>query len=187
MQSSASAEWKVRASLREATAAVHERLHQAPPFLAIAQQRLGRCEYADLLGTIARFHFTIAAGLRLDGARQELLRDDLRALGVPLPTPVGWPAPATAAAKLGSAYVVEGSALGGKVIYRQLDYLFGPSVGGRRFFRGSASDAERWRSLCRRLEVEGQGDGALDELIAGARRAFSLFQALLVEPAYARA
>ena len=179
-----SAEWKVRRALREATGAVHERLHEAPPFAAIAEERLSLGGYTDLLRKIAAFHFTVAPDLELDEDRRELLSRDLGTLGAAAAGRIDWSAPQSPAARLGCSYVVEGSSLGGKVIYRQLDYLFGESAGGRRFFRGTPSDGARWRSLCQRLEGEGREPGALDEMIAGAQRAFALFEQL-VAPAHA--
>lgn len=184
MKGYGSADWKVRRALRDATGAVHERLHEAPPFLAIAEQRLSLPGYTDLLRKIAAFHFTVAADLELDEGRRELLSRDLGALGTGAASRVDWSASPSHAARLGCSYVVEGSSLGGKLIYRQLDYLFGESAGGRRFFRGSPSDGARWRLLCQRLEGEGRKPDALDEMIAGAQRTFALFEQL-VAPAHA--
>jgi heme oxygenase len=169
----------VRGALRDATGAVHQRLHEARPFAAIAEARLGLEGYRDLLGKIAAFHFTVGAELEVNPHRRQLLMQDLDALGTASADRVHWTAPATGAARLGCAYVVEGSAIGGKIIYRQLDYLFGQRPQGRLFFRGSLSDGARWRSLCRQLEVEGREPGALAEMIAGATGAFALFEQLV--------
>jgi heme oxygenase len=179
MQGRSSRQRKVRKALREATGAVHERLHQAPPFAAIANQQLDVSGYTALLERIAAFHFTVRRDLELDSARSQLLAADLEVLGWPAPQPLRWNFPEAASAKLGMAYVVEGSSLGGKVIYRQLDYLFGRSVAGRRFFRGSAADGPRWQTLCRHLEAEGQTSQAVDEIIAGATATFALFEHLV--------
>ena len=84
--------------------------------------------------------------------------------------------------QLGWAYVVEGSSLGGKVIYRQLDYLFHRSAAGRLFFRGSPADSHCWQALCHDLEARGQTAKALDEMIFGARAAFALFERVLTLP-----
>lgn len=172
----------VRAILRHATDAVHERLHQAEPFAAIAYRRLSRAGYAELLGRIAAFHFTIDA--EPGESRRALLSADLDALAAPPPPRLAWNAPASRAGRLGCAYVVAGSSLGGRVIYRQLDYLFGDSPEGRSFFRGSPADGARWRALCSRLEAEGAVPGAVDRMIAGAEAAFALFERA-IEPAYA--
>ena len=180
MQGRSSAKSKVRSALREATGAVHERLHQTPAFAAIANQQLDVAGYTALLGRIAAFHFTVGRDLETDNARPQLLAVDLDVLGAPAPQPVRWSFPKNVWGRLGIAYVVEGSSLGGRVIYRQLDYLFGHSTAGRQFFRGSASDVPRWQALCRLLEAEGQTHRAVDEMIAGATAAFALFEQLVV-------
>ena len=173
------ASWKVRGALRDATGAVHERLHQAPPFAALANQQLDVGAYTELLRRIALFHVTVSRDLESGRARTRLLAQDLEALGARVPRPVAWSPPTSASARLGLAYVVEGSSLGGKLIYRQLDYLFGRSAEGRRFFRGSPSDGGRWQALCRNLEAEGRAAGTVEEMIGGARAAFALFEQLV--------
>jgi heme oxygenase len=165
--------------LRQATEEVHQRLHEAAPFAAIARQELAKDAYADLLRKIAAFHFAVSPALDLDGARPRLLARDLQALGAPAPLPADWHAPQGENARLGCAYVVQGSGLGGKVIYRQLDYLFGASAEGRRFFAGYPTDGARWRSLCDRIERAGEELEALDSMIAGALQAFSFFERLV--------
>lgn len=177
----------MRAALREATGAIHERLHQARPFAALAGQQLDVRGYTDLLRGIAAFHFTVGPGLALDDSRGRRLAQDLEALGSPAPIPLDWSAPETAAARLGWTYVVEGSSLGGKLIYRQLDYLFGDSIQGRCFFKGSASDRIRWQMLCDRLEAAGRTSGAVDEMVGGANDAFGLFEQALLAPVAAHA
>ena len=171
--------------LRDATDAAHERLHQAEPFAAIAAERLSRAGYTDLLARIAAFHFTIdTPAPDPEDTRRALLKADLDTVRAPAPAPLAWSAPPSRAGRLGCAYVVAGSALGGKVIYRQLDYLFGDSPDGRRFFRGASGDGARWRALCDRLETEGAEAGAVDRMIAGAKAAFALFERS-IEPAHA--
>jgi heme oxygenase len=180
MQGRNRARSEVRAALRDATGAVHERLHRAPPFEAIANQQLDLGEYTEFLGRIAAFHFTVSQDLELDNARPQMLAEDLEELGCSAPQPVRWSFPKTRTARLGMAYVVEGSSLGGKVIYRQLDYLFGRFAAGRQFFLGSASDGPRWHALCCELEAEGQKAEAVDEMVAAATAAFALFEQLVV-------
>jgi heme oxygenase (biliverdin-IX-beta and delta-forming) len=176
------AKWKVRTALREATGAVHERLHQARPFTALMNKQLDVSGYTDLLRRIAAFHFTVGPELGLDDARGKLLAQDLDVLGSSAPARLSWRSPQSRAARLGWAYVVEGSSLGGKVIYRQLDYLFGDSAQGRCFFKGSGVDRIRWQMLCHRLEAEGRNFGAVGEMIGGANDAFELFEQALLSP-----
>lgn len=173
--------WPVRSALRKATGGVHERLHRAEPFGALARGELGRAAYLELLSTFSIFHATVSASLGLDEDRRIRLARDLEYLGGRQQPPVAWSPPASTAGRLGSAYVVEGSSLGGKIIYRQLDYLFGAKPDGRRFFQGTDADAGRWRSLCQRIETVGQDGEARDEMIAGASSTFALFEKL-IEP-----
>lgn len=179
MQERSSAKWKVRSTLREATGAVHERLHRAPPFAAIADRQLDLAGYTELLAQIAAFHFTVGREFDRGDERRQMLSRDLEILGSPAPQRLRWNSPTTGSAGLGVAYVVEGSSLGGKVIYRQLDYLFGHSAAGRHFFRGSTSDRQRWQALCRDLEAEGQNPDAIQEIIDGAAAAFAFFEQLI--------
>lgn len=179
---SVSGQSKALSALRAATGAIHERMHQARPFAALAKGQLSITGYAGLLEKIATFHLTVRPGLDVDEARLALLARDLDALGSPMPCALPEVSPASAAAKLGWVYVVEGSALGGKVIFRQLDYLFGSSPEGRRFFRGSGSTSRRWRALCQELEVRGDQRDGLAELTRGAQQAFALFEEIVVRP-----
>ena len=172
---------KVRRTLSEATSGIHERLHRAAPFGAIAAKRLDLDGYRKLLGKIAAFHFAVGPALKLSAARRGLLSQDLDAVDGASPPPIRWDPPETPAGRLGCAYVVEGSTLGGKILFRQLDYLFGAATLGRSFFRGTPADGARWGALCVALETHGQEPEALDAMIAGARDTFALFERL-IEP-----
>ena len=180
MQGRGTGKWRVRSALRAATGAVHERLHQAPPFAAIADRQLDVRGYADLLARIAAFHFTVAQDDETGDVRRRLLMRDLKGLGSAAPGRLPWTPPKSGPGRLGWAYVLEGSSVGGKIIYRQLDYLFGNSPVGRLFFRGSATDGARWQALCRDLEAEGRTDRAVDEIVGGATAAFALFEQVVV-------
>lgn len=179
-----------RLALRAATHVVHERLHEAPAFRAIVDRRLDRRGYARLLGRLLAFHravdtliaqgraalgFGDAAG---NGARIGRLEADLAYLG-------GGKVPSVPAATgddgqaAGCLYVVEGSVLGGKLIHRQLYYLFAANEDGRSFFAGAADDGARWRDLCGRLDAYGAPPGRLAAMTAGAAAAFALFEACL--------
>lgn len=108
--------------------------------------------------------------------RQRLLADDLASLGAPAPAdePFAWALPSPAGL-YGALYVAEGSALGGRVIARQLDYLFGTSPQGRTFFLGASDTGPRWRRFVDTLTQE-YDEPALPELVAGAEAAFALFE-----------
>lgn len=166
---------RVREVLRQATGKAHERLHGAEAFVAIAQGRLERPDYAALLNRLATFHLSAAPAAQGDGARLEMLAQDLRVFGMPVPEPLPWDLPDSRPARLGWKYVVEGSAFGGRVIHRQLDYLFGLEEGGRRFFGAGLKRAE-WQRLCSDLETGGADQRSLEEMTAGAAAAFEQFE-----------
>lgn len=180
-------------ALRHATADIHERLHAAPAFDALVRQCLDRDGYRLLLARIRRFHgLTLHSRLRalrlldLSDAgvhrRLELLDDDLRYLGrssdVFAPT---WTPPGDDAGAVGCLYVVEGSMLGGKVLHRQLHYLFGDADEGRRFFRGGADDGAGWRRFREALGRYGAAAGRLPAMVGGATATFELFETCLGE------
>jgi heme oxygenase (biliverdin-IX-beta and delta-forming) len=177
-----------RGVLRDATAAVHTRLHRAAPFAALADGRLNRRGYATLLGSLLAFHRAVAPGTlrgraaigdrRDRGARLARLEADLAHLGGAPIRSIAAPAWNDNEA-VGCLYVVEGSMLGGKLIHRQLDYLFGRESAGRSFFGGTADDGRRWRELCDRLETYGATDDRLAAMASGAVATFALFETCL--------
>ncbi len=177
----------VRVALRDATGPVHERLHRAKPFAALARGDLTLGDYARLLGKLGAYYFAASAHVPLDPRRLALLSNDLEALGAPPPGRPSLAGPRSEPARLGWRYVVDGSIFGGRVIHRQLDYLFGAVECGRRFFRGPAGAAAEWQRLCAQLEQAGSAQGARDEMIAGARDAFAAFEALIEEDTPANA
>lgn len=180
-----------RAALRHATEAVHLRLHEAPQFQAIADGRLNRAGYAELLGRIHSFHQAIdaAAGAAGDPSQRRrrlaLLEADLAFLGAaPAPPPL-WHAPREDGAALGCLYVAQGSAIGGRLIWRQISYLFGDAPEGRRFFAGAGGEGAAWRALLADIEREGRDSARRSAMIAGAASAFALFERLIESaPAY---
>lgn len=177
---------KGRAALRVATHSLHERLHGAPAFVALAAGALDLAGYRQLLTRQASCYFSAARHLSLEAGRLALLELDLLAVDADQPQPLDWPAPAGQPGRLGWRYVVEGSIFGGRVIYRQLDYLFGDRSAGRSFYRGTAESASHWRSLCDEIEAEASRPRSLDRMIDGATSAFNAFGRVLDarEPAY---
>jgi heme oxygenase len=168
-----------RGALRAATSAVHERLHTAPPFLALAQGRLNRDDYADLLSRMAGYYFAVSSHLPIEPARLRLLEDDLAAVEAPSPPGTILPPIVNEEAGLGWRYVVEGSIFGGRVIFRQLDYLFGSATRGRSFFGGTAGGVRHWQTLCAELEATGPRADTLDTMIEGALAAFAAFEKVI--------
>jgi len=168
-----------RAALREATGTVHERLHSAPPFLALAQGRLQLSGYAALLSKLGQFYFTVAPSLAIPPSRMALLERDLASVGAARRSVSNWNAPTHVAERLGWQYVVNGSMFGGKLIYRQLDYLLGNDEQGRRFFKGVPGAVTEWHKLCAELEQVGAKPVTRQLMIDSALSAFATFEALL--------
>lgn len=178
----------VRSALRDRTSAIHEALHEAAPFTAIAEGRLSLDGYIRLVLAVSHFHssltFAVQAACRaLDFAELEAAcalrrRQIAHDLAVLDGGSIGAAAPAVAAIgetwAVGCLYTLVGSTLGGKLIYRQLDYLL-PTPAGRSFFAGTAQDGSRWREFCDRLEAFTAEPGSLTELTEGAHFAFRHF------------
>lgn len=190
LQNRPAARHGARASLRASTSGVHGRLHEARPFADLAEGRLDRHGYADLLTRLHAFHCAVdpavasarqVLGLAeppTDGARVARLEADLAHLGTTPYRRIAMPA-WEADEAVGCLYVVEGSMLGGKLIHRQLDYLFEANEAGRSFFAGGSGDGRRWRELCDRIETHGSAAARLDRMTRGAASAFALFEACL--------
>jgi heme oxygenase len=175
----------VRMQLRAATDDIHQALHRAAPFAAIAEGRETLAGYGATLQMLYRFHTAMhemcVAGAAVLGVqvlneahagRIAALAGDLAHLGLDAPS-----VPPEAAGEgtfcAGILYTVQGSTLGGKVIFRQLDRLL-PDARGRRFFQGTAEDARHWQTLCAALE--GCTDTAALE--TGSRHGFARFAEL---------
>lgn len=172
--------------LRNATHATHIRLHGLAQFQAIADGRLDRAAYADLLRSLHAYHTAIAdaavAGglphLSMSPHRRRLLEADLASLNAsPSRKQLTWTAPSRDAL-YGALYVAEGSALGGRVIARQLDTLFGDAAEGRTFFRGVSDAGPRWRAFLGAL-AQACDEAAMPQLIGGAEASFALFERCL--------
>ena len=177
---------KGRAALRIATRSLHERLHEAAPFRALAEERLDLPAYTELLSKQASCYFTAAEILPIEPERLRLLGEDLTALAVQSPGLQTWPAPSGPAETLGWRYVVEGSIFGGRVISRQLAYLFADRCEGRSFFRGTPQGTAYWQALCEEIEQEARDPQGLSRMIEGALAAFTAFGRVLDarKPAY---
>ena len=181
----------MRSRLRAATEEIHQALHRAAPFAAIADGVATRDGYADTLAFLYRYHSAMAgwcaAGAEALAARElnhahqarlTALRQDLAFFGRAV-SDVEQQAARPDAFAAGVLYTVQGSTLGGKVIHRQLDALLAddiwPEDGGRLFFKGSRDDGHTWQILCAALELQTDG-AALEE---GARHAFACFAEML--------
>jgi len=183
----------VLGALRVHTKAIHESMHHAPPFARIANGSMDRSGYGQVLRLLHSYHRAMAGACARAAAalaapdlaaahavRIAALEDDMQALGcAPLSTETR--TPHNDAFSVGCLYTVQGSTLGGKVIYRQLDPLL-PGDAGRRFFQGSPEDVSLWRSFCVRLEAYGAAT-PLAEIEDGAAYAFDQFGRRFIEKA----
>lgn len=137
-----------------------------------------------LQGWEAELHAALPARLHdwLDARRRAgLAARDLAFLGVaPLPAPPGRCLPeCSLPAAFGSLYVIEGSALGGRVITPRLQHHLGLEPGrGASYFHGYGEDTgAMWRDFRQRAVAEVGDDAAARRVACGAAQA--TFQALL--------
>lgn len=170
-------------ALRDATRAVHERLHLHPGFAAVKNGTIGLDAYRALLARLYGFHLPFEDAAAIGADRSTWLRDDLLALGVnagevaDLPLCNEIPA-LNSVRQLGALYVVEGSTLGGLALARCLDQLFGSGVvAGRQFFHGRGrATAPAWNTLLARLNRADDNCASRADIIGAAVHIFSVFE-----------
>ncbi len=160
------------ARLRAACVPAHRALESDGVFARILAPDVGLADYRCLLHTWQGFLSGAEPALRAALTRQGLmpaylarmprLEADLAALGwtrlAPSPAP---PVIDSRGRALGLLYVLEGSALGGRVIARHLARTLGPAVAGAmQFLSATPESGLHWRACCALL------DGALDTPLA---------------------
>lgn len=176
----------VLAALRQATAARHERLDSGLPLSSpdatladyAAHLQLLRAWLAPLQGWLAGFDdgpqgpSGLPAAPHLALIEADLADPALAGQTSPAPAAAGWPQGASAAYRWGVAYVVEGSQLGGAVLYKRLAGQLAPHP--LRYLRGAgeAGPGPRWRAFMQALRAEVRGEEAVAEACAGACDAF---------------
>jgi heme oxygenase len=180
----------VLAALRTATASRHERLDSGLPLSAphptlddyAAHLRMVRDWLAPLESWLAGF----ADGPQADAAlpplgRLALIQADLAEPGMPEVPPMrpgaAWPPDASAAYRWGVAYVIEGSQLGGAVLYKNLAPGLAPHP--LRYLRGEADGpGPRWRGFVMALRAQVVTPEEIADACAGACAAFDAILAL---------
>lgn len=170
--------------LRCATGDVHERLHAHRGFAAVKAGTIDRRAYTTLLCRLYGFHRPFEVVARIAPHRTTWLESDLDNLGVDaekralLPRCAAFPKKAMREYILGSHYVVEGSALGGRGLARQLDDLLGPGmISGRRFFHGHGSGTGAvWRDYLMKLSAVPDVGTKRAAVIEGAIETFMIFE-----------
>ncbi|SEO66997.1 heme oxygenase [Salinihabitans flavidus] len=175
--------------LRARTASLHD---QAEALLGLPESIADRDEYADWLAHFLAFYHPLERAfgafskwdiLKPFSAKsthsQRLIRDlgalgfDVRALSHAPNARI--PALPTFAYALGARYVLEGSALGGKVILRNLQQRIGAEIAGATDFFGGAEPAPSsdWRVFKKALDRFGdQRPESCDDVLMGAEETF---------------
>ena len=90
--------------------------------------------------------------------------------------PFSWPAQAGAAYRWGVCYVVEGSQLGGAVLYKRLASRLVPHP--LDYLRGNGSPGPRWQQFLAALRANVVEPAQIEDACAGARDAFDRLIAL---------
>jgi heme oxygenase len=179
------------AALRHATAERHERLDSGLP---LSRDAAGLAGYAAHLAMLRDWLAPLEAWLAGydDGpqgahalppaGRLELIEADLNERGMPLPAPLadapaGWPQQASAAYRWGVCYVIEGSQLGGAVLYQRLAGPLAPHP--LRYLRGTpGGPGPRWRAFMLGLRAHVRSPAEIADACAGACDAFDAIIAL---------
>jgi heme oxygenase (biliverdin-IX-beta and delta-forming) len=159
----------LRALLRSETKDIHQRLDDRVGGFSTIER------YVDFVQRSLRFRASAEAACADYGAwSPQLLADDLRRdlddLGVPVvpATGAGVSLP-TSAAKLGGLYVLEGSALGARLLLRRAESLGLTGQYGARHLARQTSDATRWKRF---VAVLDQNDEEPQNVLAGALAVF---------------
>ncbi|MBQ5940295.1 MULTISPECIES: biliverdin-producing heme oxygenase [unclassified Massilia] len=182
----------VLAALRSATASRHERLDSGLP---LSGAQAGLEEYAlhlsmvrDWLRPLEGWFAGFADGPQAALARVErlaLIERDLAEPGMPaMASPAAdraWPQEASAAYRWGVCYVIEGSQLGGTVLYGRLAERLAPHP--LRYLRGAAEGpGARWREFMLALRTGVRTQEEIAEACAGACEAFDRIIELGLKP-----
>ncbi len=178
----------LRVLLRDATRPAHERLHTHDGFAAVKTMTIDLAAYRTLLGRLYGFHVPFHTIAGCGPERCQWLAEDLRALRPDrLPDGAGLevamcqrlPVLDSPARRLGAAYVIEGSALGGRELARGLDHLLGADgVRGRLFFLGGGADkGAGWRDTLAQLAAVPPDQALRAEVVSAAADTFAAFEA----------
>jgi heme oxygenase len=199
----ASADRSPRDSLRHATDAAHRRLHEHREFAALLRGDLSRTSYRRLLFGLLGLHAPIEQRLAPHDAhpwlawraaggtpRSRRLRHDLAALGVDDAAIDAAPEAGALlprlddpAAALGCAWVIEGSALGAKVMAARLDTMLGADAAAcGTFFRAEPQQTQQWRACCDSVAACGADAARRDAMLAAAEATFDAFAVWLDPP-----
>lgn len=171
--------------LREATAALHQRLEQQNPAQAILDHSIDLETYQSLLLQNYQAYEYLEARIatflpQLKADKAERLKIDLEGLKlIPLSDPpmdISITSPAEA---FGAAYVVEGSALGGMVIAKHLKQCgLLKELEPQHFFNGDKASLGTWKLYKQELSRKEFNQREEQELLAKARETFLFFESV---------
>ncbi|HSU22114.1 MAG TPA: biliverdin-producing heme oxygenase [Variovorax sp.] len=182
----------VLAALRQATGPRHERLDSGLPLSSPGATRADYahhlCLLRDWLGPLEAWLGAysdgpqgpagIPAAPHLALIQADLGEPSLAAHPCAVRVSDPWPAGASAAYRWGVAYVVEGSQLGGAVLYKRLATQLAPHP--LRYLRGAGEGGPgpRWRGFMEALRTEVRSEVEVAEACRGACDAFDRILAL---------
>ena len=170
------------AALRAATADLHERLDSGLPLSGPAPDLHDYASHLtmvrDWLAPLLPWLDSFEDGPRLvlpPVERLALIEADLKEPGMPPlrapAAPEPWPQGASVAYRWGVCYVIEGSQLGGKVLYGKLAGPLAPHP--LRYLKGSdAGPGPRWRAFMLALKEQVTSPDEIADACAGACAAF---------------
>lgn len=167
---------KTRFALRAATDDVHRELDDLLSQLDLSDP----ADYATFLKVQARAVPAVEGALTASGLdelvegwsggrRSRALEADLAALGEPLPPPAATPKIDGIGELLGTAYVLEGSRLGGRALKQRVGEGLPVS------FLSHSEKSDTWLTVVAALDRFLYSDALLGEAKDGARRCFALF------------
>ncbi len=168
----------LRVTLRDRTSEAHSKLDKALIVYDLSQLS-GLTSYLKI-HYLARQHLTkLLSGLdelRDEAERLEDLSKDLSALGAPLPN---WSQPPDMSPQhpLGLIYVMAGSSLGSKLLYKQWDTSHDPLVKRADRFVTHAKNNDIWTRFLAYLDSHEFSSEETEHIIASANYCFSVFEA----------
>jgi heme oxygenase len=182
--------------IRSRTADNHARLENTPLLSPFAQQRIDMPTYLEILRRFYGYFHPLERQLDAFPAlldwlpdyterrKAGLLLDDLGSLHNRAEPGLcrELPGISTDAQAFGCLYVMEGSTLGGKIIYNILKKQLGldKSAGASFFYGYGPATGEKWKIFGSRLEAFGREAGTDDAIIAAANDTFSKFEQWLL-------
>ncbi len=185
------------ARLRAETRAAHERVEMLPGFACLLSAELSPAAYTGALRGLHAFHAGMhaslpkalralpcvsAGALCLDESGLAALTEDLAWFHVHPKRPMKLPrASSSGPSALGALYVMEGSALGARVIGRAVRHSLGVEPGrGGSYFCGATADAARlrWQEFCALLANTEQllDSAGLRQVVGGALASFAALE-----------